>query len=125
VLLDGIPLNDPFGGWIPWTRLPTAFLSKASLSPDGSPEALGVGVPGGAIRLESRFLSDPPFTFVESVSGNRMPYQLTLATAQDSGGGGTRLFLGGSLLDFSGYPTVRESMRGSVDESAFVRSQSL
>ena len=22
VLLDGVPLNDPFGGWVPWSRLP-------------------------------------------------------------------------------------------------------
>src|SRR6185295_10749604 len=27
VLLDGIPLNDPFGGWIYWNRVPRASLA--------------------------------------------------------------------------------------------------
>src|SRR5262249_11953721 len=28
VLLDGIPFNDPFGGWVYWTRVPLASVDR-------------------------------------------------------------------------------------------------
>src|SRR5271167_664392 len=35
VLADGIPLNDPFGGWIYWARIPQASLSEVQVVPGG------------------------------------------------------------------------------------------
>src|ERR1035438_9090460 len=35
VLADGIPLNDPFGGWIYWARVPQASLGEVQIIPGG------------------------------------------------------------------------------------------
>src|ERR1035438_8919668 len=31
VLLDGVPLNDPFGGWVPWSLLPVDSIARAGV----------------------------------------------------------------------------------------------
>lgn len=35
VLLDGVPLNDPFGGWVPWSSVPLDSLAGAEVVPGG------------------------------------------------------------------------------------------
>src|SRR5687768_17877064 len=32
VLADDVPLNDPFGGWVYWNRVPSAALSEVSVA---------------------------------------------------------------------------------------------
>lgn len=54
VLLDGIPQNDPFGGWISWARYDAAALdSMRILGPSGS-TVWGNQSPAGVIQLTSR-----------------------------------------------------------------------
>src|SRR5690606_17522454 len=31
VLADGVPLNDPFGGWVYWNRIPQAAIDRAEV----------------------------------------------------------------------------------------------
>ncbi|HST91745.1 MAG TPA: Plug domain-containing protein, partial [Brevundimonas sp.] len=31
VTLDGVPLNDPFGGWVYWSRLPQAAIDRIEI----------------------------------------------------------------------------------------------
>lgn len=54
VLLDGIPLNDPFGGWIPWSSVPVDSLSGAEVVPGGGASAWGNAALAGVIQLFSR-----------------------------------------------------------------------
>ena len=35
VLLDGVPQNDPFGGWVDWSRLPSASLETELITRGG------------------------------------------------------------------------------------------
>jgi outer membrane receptor protein involved in Fe transport len=37
VLVDGVPLNDPFGGWVYWDRIPRESLSQVEILRGGSP----------------------------------------------------------------------------------------
>ncbi len=58
VLRNGVPQNDPFGGWINWNRLPAqSFQSVDLLSPSRS-LAWGSGSAGGVILLEDRSPQD-------------------------------------------------------------------
>ena len=34
VLLDGIPFNDPFGGWVYWTRVPLLSVDRIEITED-------------------------------------------------------------------------------------------
>lgn len=56
VLLDGVPLNDPFGGWITWTRLPTLTLGGAEIVRGGGSGAWGNSALGGTVQ----FFTAPP-----------------------------------------------------------------
>jgi outer membrane receptor protein involved in Fe transport len=51
VLDDGVPLNDPFGGWIYWDRLPRAALARAEVVQGGGSELYGNGAMGGVVDL--------------------------------------------------------------------------
>jgi outer membrane receptor protein involved in Fe transport len=53
VLLDGVPLNDPFGGWVPWSLVPVDSLASAELVPGGGASAWGNEALAGVIQLFS------------------------------------------------------------------------
>lgn len=60
VLLDGVPLNDPFGGWVAWTKLPSASLDRAEIVRGGGSSAWGGSSLGGIVHLLSSPLLDAP-----------------------------------------------------------------
>lgn len=122
VLWDGVPMNDPFGGWVPWTRFAPSAISAVRLSPQGGVSPWGTGSVGGVIAIDSRFLNDAPFAFVEGAAGNVMPHQATAAFAEDFASG-TRLFGTVQESNFSGYPVIREDKRGPVDSRANSRER--
>ncbi len=53
VLLDGIPVNDPFGGWIAWSKLPLNTLDRVELVRGGGSSAWGGSSLGGVIHLHT------------------------------------------------------------------------
>jgi outer membrane receptor protein involved in Fe transport len=53
VLLDGVPLNDPFGGWVPWSLVPVDSLAGAEIVPGGGASAWGNAALAGVIQLFS------------------------------------------------------------------------
>ena len=69
VLADGIPLNDPFGGWIYWARVPQSTLSQVQLVPGGVSALHGNDAVGGVIDLETKSAIQTD-GFVEGSYGN-------------------------------------------------------
>ena len=53
VLVDGVPINDPFGGWIYWARVPQASLSEVQIVPGGVSALYGNDALGGVVNLET------------------------------------------------------------------------
>jgi len=51
VLLDGVPLNDPFGGWVAWTKVPREGLDRAEIVSGGGASAWGNAALGGVVQL--------------------------------------------------------------------------
>jgi outer membrane cobalamin receptor len=41
VLSDGLPLNDPFGGWVYWDRIPRASIDHIEVVRGGSSDLYG------------------------------------------------------------------------------------
>ncbi len=54
VLWDGIPINDPFGGWVYWTRVDPADLDRVEVTRGASTSAFGDRAMSGTIGLFSR-----------------------------------------------------------------------
>lgn len=60
VLLDGVPVNDPFGGWIAWTKLPASSLERVEIVRGGGSSAWGGSSLGGVVHLLSTPLLATP-----------------------------------------------------------------
>jgi outer membrane cobalamin receptor len=118
VLLDGVPLNDPFAGWVHWSRVPMALLGRAEVVRGGGSGVWGDRALGGVINLMT---VDPNRNDVQlSVSGG------THGTAR-TGGSVTRrqdklsLQVAGDYTTTDGYIVVPQDLRGPIDTPSGAR----
>ena len=51
VLLDGVPFNDPFGGWVYWTRVPLESTDRIEMVDGSSSSLYGNYAMGGVINI--------------------------------------------------------------------------
>ena len=58
VLWDGIPANDPFGGWVYWTQFVPDEIARAEISRGAATSIFGDRAMSGAIGIFSRQPAD-------------------------------------------------------------------
>ena len=51
VLVDGVPLNDPFGNWVYWNRIPQAAVERVEVVRGGT-ATCGADAVGGVVRSD-------------------------------------------------------------------------
>ena len=51
VLADGVPLNDPFGSWVYWNRIPQAAVDRVEVVRGATGDLYGAGALGGVVQL--------------------------------------------------------------------------
>ncbi len=121
VLWDGLPLNDPFGNWVYWNRLPTLFLDRVEVARGAASPLYGSSALGGAVQLLSR-RPEPGLFRARGRFGNQGIRDGEVVAAHEAGDtsvvGAARVFRG------EGYHRIREAERGSVDEPAGVDFES-
>ena len=117
VLLDGIPFNDPFGGWVYWTRVPLASVDRVEITEDSSSSLYGNIAMGGVINIITSH-----------------PTRRTIEIRPQYGDHGTPKFdffgsdqwknisaaVEGSFLHTDGFPIVAAIERGPIDNNANV-----
>src|SRR5437762_13234156 len=54
VLRDGIPLNDPFGSWVYWGRVPSESISEVEIIRGPASDLYGTAAVGGVISVVTR-----------------------------------------------------------------------
>jgi outer membrane receptor protein involved in Fe transport len=117
VLLDGVPFNDPFGGWVYWTRVPLDSLERIEVVDNSGSSLYGNYAMGGVINLMTAPAARRTVE-VRSQYGNRESPKVDL-TASDVWGK-VGVSVNGSAFRTSGYPVVAEAERGAVDNNAAV-----
>ena len=115
VLADGIPINDPFGGWVFWGRVPREALSRVEVVQGGASSLYGSDALGGVINLITRDTRESALSF-ETSYGNQETPDVSLFA-------GGRLFqwaaqLSAEAFHTDGYVLVGEAERGRVDNRA-------
>src|SRR3989454_1321774 len=115
VLVDGVPANDPFGGWVYWSRIPMQGIEQIEVVRGGGSSAWGNYALGGVVHVLTRRPTERA-VFFDGSYGTRdtMNFDLLLHEAL----GPFRLSLEGSYFDTEGYSVVKESRRGSIDIEA-------
>lgn len=115
VLLDGVPLNDPFGGWVYWSRVPLQAIEQIEVVRGGGSSVWGNYALGGVVHiLTRRPVERAAFLETSFGTGETLNVDLLVTEAQ----GPFRLSLEGNHFDTRGYPVVKASRRGSIDIAA-------
>ncbi|MEA2562317.1 MAG: hypothetical protein QOH06_3821 [Acidobacteriota bacterium] len=118
VLADGIPLNDPFGGWIYWGRVPRLSLGRVEVLRGAGSDLYGSAALGGVVQLLRREPSEPAFA-VEASYGEQETPEASLFVAERWGRWAASL--GAESFRTDGYIPVEPAARGAVDAPAASR----
>lgn len=118
VLWDGVPLNDPFGGWIYWTRVPSEEIDRVEVVRGATTSVFGDRTMSGSVALFTR--AAEPFRLSLGMEGGN------LSTMQPSAGfshvvkkiGFSGFF---RAFDTDGYLIVPKELAGRIDTPAGVR----
>ena len=119
VLLDGIPLNDPFAGYVLWSQVPASAIDSVVVQPGGGAGLFGNAALAGTIYLVSPPISSNSATAGASV-GNYDTYELNAAGSVTHGPVAMSVFV--ERFATSGYPVLRADQRGPVDNTASANS---
>lgn len=117
VLWDGIPANDPFGGWVYWTRFSPEEVDRIEVVRGASTSVFGDRAIGGSIQLFSR-PAEPWRLHGAYEGGNLNTHQLS--------GGFSHLkprwsfSTDARLLRTDGYYIIEDGRRGAADSKAGV-----
>ena len=87
VLLDGVPMADPFFGYIPLSAIPPERLSNIVVTRGGGSGPFGSGALAGTIQLESADASDLGLFTGEALIDNRAETELSGTLAPEIGAG--------------------------------------
>ena len=120
VLLDGVPLADPFAGWLPFSAVDPARLASARLVRGGGGGAFGAGAVAGTLDLVSAGPETLPPLTASLAYGSRGSLEAAAGLAVKLGGG----FVTASLRhdEGDGFLLVPPAQRGPVDLPARYRS---
>lgn len=117
VLLDGIPFNDPFGGWVYWTRIPLASVDRIEMVDSSSSSLYGNYAMGGVINVMTAAPARRTFDARVQYGSRKSP---KLEVAASDVWGKLAVSADASGFDTDGYPIVAKSERGAVDNNAAV-----
>ncbi len=118
VLWDGIPINDPFGGWVYWDRLDPDNISEVDINRGASTSIFGDRAMGGSISIFSQ-TEQPQHLEADVLTGSQGMADVSAGYSNLWGLWG--LSVHSRALTSDGYYITPESIRGSADDRANLR----
>ncbi|MGH9487559.1 MAG: TonB-dependent receptor [Terriglobales bacterium] len=118
VLLDGLPLNDFYGGWVDWLRVPVADLASISIVSGGASALYGNTALSGVIGLQTR---SPSATHLDLRTGAGSLGTVLASGAGSIVGSALALMVRENAIRVGGY--IPAANPGLVDDDAGVAAQ--
>ncbi|HRE80263.1 MAG TPA: TonB-dependent receptor, partial [Opitutaceae bacterium] len=112
-MVDGVPLNDPFGGWVAWYKVPRLSLAGAEIARGGGSGAWGNAALGGTLSLFSEDFNQPGGLGV--VTGGEFGTWLGEAATTQRITSRSAFRLDAAAFRTEGFYTVLPSQRGAID----------
>lgn len=122
VLDDGIPLNDPFGGWVYWNRVPREAIVQIEVMRGGASDLYGSGAMGGVVQFIRRTSAVDDIAFDASGGSERTGTASLSASLKRGDWSGS---IAAGWLTTNGYVLVPPSQRGTVDIDAGTRDSTI
>ena len=115
VLLDGVPITDPFGGWVNWSQIPRESLQSAEILRGGASDLYGGEALSGVAQLLSKTPEGTDASLDLSYGNERTP-NVSGYLGHSFG----KWLTSGAAEYFrtDGYIPVEFSQRGTVDNPA-------
>lgn len=113
VTLDGAPVNDPFGGWVIWTALPSEGIAAANVVRGAGAGPYGAGALTGVIALTERGAQDG-LGALDVSAGERNSYRAAVS------GGTQSMLITASGESTDGYTPVRGPIAGAADTPLYL-----
>jgi outer membrane receptor protein involved in Fe transport len=117
VLLDGIPFNDPFGGWVYWSRVPLVSVDRIEITEGTTSSLYGNYAMGGVINIITSRPSQRTIEVKPQYGSNNTPKFDFFASDRWNKVGAA---VEGSFLNTDGFPIVAARERGPIDNNADV-----
>ena len=117
VLLDQVPFNDPFGGWVYWTRVPLMDTERIEIVDGNTSNLYGNYAMGGVINIVTH-RAEPRTVIFKPQYGNRSTPKMDLFASDVWGKLGATFHA--TTFDTDGYTIVAEEERGPIDIPANV-----
>lgn len=114
VLVDGIPENDPFAGWVSWRSIPRSGVQSIEVAPGGASSLYGNYALGGVVQVLSRPIADRQMELTSEL-GSQGTAQVGGHAMQRWGSVGSAI--DGEFMTSDGYPVVATYQRGAIDTS--------
>src|SRR5207237_8684289 len=117
VLVDAAPFNDPFGGWVYWTRVPLESTDRIEVVDGSSSSLYGNYAMGGVINIVGARPARRTFELKPQYGNHNSPkFDFIGSDVWDKLGVG----VDGSMFDMDGFPIVAPSEKGILDNNATV-----
>ena len=117
VMLDGVPFNDPFGGWVYWTRVPMASVDRIEMTEGATSSLYGNFAMGGVINIITNRPTHPMLDLKTQYGNEKSPKLDFFAGNRWNNLGAA---LEGSFFRTDGFPIVADVERGPIDNNADV-----
>lgn len=114
VLRDGIPQNDPFGGWLSWARYSPSLIDSIRIVPAARATAWGNQSAAGTLQLTTRN-PQRPFHQTDLTVGDRETYQISSNHDFLSQDGTIALQASVFALGSDGHQPLASDQRGAID----------
>jgi outer membrane receptor protein involved in Fe transport len=121
VLFDGIPVNDAWGEWVDWGRVPKALLERVEVLEGGGSNLYGNGAMGGVISFFSHPIVPGSYQ-LQADAGSRSAKHAFAAVGVPVAPALTAM-LSGDYLDGGGYTLIAPGNAGPVDHPSVISSR--
>ena len=115
ILLDGVPITDPFGGWVNWSQVPRAAIENVEIVRGGASDLYGGQALSGVVQLLSKAPEGTDATLDLSYGNQSTP------NASGFIGRAFGQWITSAAAEYfrtAGYTPVEPQQRGAVDNSA-------
>jgi outer membrane receptor protein involved in Fe transport len=122
VMLDNVPYNDPFGGWVYWSSIPTETVERIEVVESGGSNLYGNYASGGVINIITLKPEEKTLRLTGQY-GNRNTSRFDGLASHMFGRLGVALE--GSAFRTDGYKITAPRERGTIDTNADSKNESL